>query len=243
MKANEYRGPDSRRVQQMFAGIAHRYDFLNHFLSISIDRHWRNLAVAKVRELIPSAAPSCLDVCSGTGDLAIALRRSLSAGVVATDFCHPMLTRAAEKERSVPNVEADALKLPFRDASFDALTIAFGLRNLEDPIRGLSEFHRLLRPQGAIVILEFSKPVVPVLRQAFGFYFRYILPRVGGVISGDAAAYHYLHDSVVKFPNQSELKELMRGVGFQNVAYQNLSGGIAALHWGTAHGFTDKVLG
>jgi len=234
MKANEYRGPDSRRVQQMFAGIAHRYDFLNHFLSVSIDRRWRNLAVAKVRELTSSDAPSCLDVCSGTGDLAIILRRALSAAVVATDFCHPMLARAAEKERSIQNVEADALKLPFRDTSFDALTIAFGLRNLEDPILGLSEFHRVLRPRGAIVILEFSKPVVPVLKQAFGLYFRYILPRVGGFISGDAAAYRYLHDSVVKFPNQNELKELMQAVGFQNVNYHNLSGGIAALHWGTA---------
>jgi demethylmenaquinone methyltransferase / 2-methoxy-6-polyprenyl-1,4-benzoquinol methylase len=234
MKANEYRGPDSRRVQQMFAGIAHRYDFLNHFLSISIDRHWRNFAVAKVRELIPSPSRLCLDVCSGTGDLAIALRHTLAATVVATDFCHPMLIRAAGKETSVPNVEADALKLPFRDGSFDALTIAFGLRNLEDPIGGLGEFRRLLRPGGAIVILEFSKPVIPVLREAFGLYFRHILPRVGGIISGDAHAYQYLHDSVVKFPNQKELMELMQAAGFQNVNYRNLSGGIAALHWGLA---------
>jgi demethylmenaquinone methyltransferase / 2-methoxy-6-polyprenyl-1,4-benzoquinol methylase len=232
MKANEYRGPDSRRVQQMFAGIAHRYDFLNHFLSISIDRRWRNLAVAKVRELVPSPSPSCLDVCSGTGDLAIALRRTLDARVVATDFCHPMLIRAAGKETSIPNVEADALKLPFRGGSFDVLTIAFGLRNLEDPIRGLSEFRRLLRPGGAVVILEFSKPVIPVFREAFGLYFRHILPRLGSVISGDAHAYQYLHDSVVKFPNQKELMELIRAAGFQNANYRNLSGGIAALHWG-----------
>jgi demethylmenaquinone methyltransferase / 2-methoxy-6-polyprenyl-1,4-benzoquinol methylase len=234
MKADEYRGPDSRRVQQMFAGIAHRYDFLNHFLSISIDKHWRNLAVNKVRELVPSASPACLDVCSGTGDLAIALRRHLHAGVVATDFCHPMLTRAAEKEISIPNVEADALKLPFRDGCFDAVTIAFGLRNLEDPVRGLSEFHRLLRSDGAVVILEFSKPVVPVFREVFGLYFRHILPRLGGIISGDASAYKYLHDSVVKFPNQKELMELMRTAGFRDVGYRNLSGGIAALHWGVA---------
>src|SRR6185369_13993895 len=230
----EYIGPDSGRVQQMFAGIAHRYDFLNHFLSISIDRHWRNLAVAKVRELIPSGSPSCLDVCSGTGDLAIALRRTLAATVIATDFCHPMLIRAAGKETSIPNVEADALKLPFRDGSFDALTIAFGLRNLEDPIHGLSEFHRLVRPGGALVILEFSKPVIPVFREAFELYFRHILPRLGGAISGDTRAYQYLHDSVVKFPNQKELMELMQAAGFQNVHYRNLSGGIAALHWGNS---------
>src|SRR5947208_14501646 len=100
MKANEHRGPDSRRVQQMFAGIAHRYDFLNHFLSISIDRHWRNLAVAKLRELVPSHSPSCLDVCSGTGDLAIALQRASAGRVIATDFCHPMLIGAVGKESS-----------------------------------------------------------------------------------------------------------------------------------------------
>jgi len=114
------------------------------------------------------------------------------------------------------------------------VTIAFGLRNLENPMHGLSEFHRLLRPRGAVVVLEFSKPVIPVFREVFGLYFRYILPRVGGVISGDAAAYRYLHDSVVKFPSQKELSELMRSVGFRNVNYRNLSGGIAALHWGVA---------
>jgi demethylmenaquinone methyltransferase/2-methoxy-6-polyprenyl-1,4-benzoquinol methylase len=235
MKANEYRGPDSRQVRQMFAGIAPRYDFLNHFLSASIDRRWRKIAVAKVRELLPpSSAATCLDVCSGTGDLAIALRRTLGHSVVATDFCHPMLTRAARKERAIPNVEADALSLPFRDQSFDAVTIAFGLRNLEDPVRGLSEIHRLLRPTGAAVILEFSKPVVPIFRNIFGFYFRYILPQLGAAISGDANAYQYLPDSVAKFPAQEELVELMRTVGFKNVGYRNLSGGIAALHWGMA---------
>lgn len=235
MKANEYRGPDSRRVQQMFAGIAPRYDFLNHFLSASIDRRWRKVAVAKVRELLPSSSTvTCLDVCSGTGDLAIALQRTLGHSVVATDFCHPMLTRAARKERAIPNVEADALSLPFRDQSFDAVTIAFGLRNLEDPVRGLSEIHRLLRPNGAAVILEFSKPVVPVFRNLFGFYFRYVLPRLGAAISGDATAYQYLPDSVARFPAQEELVELMRTVGYKNVGYRNLSGGIAALHWGMA---------
>jgi demethylmenaquinone methyltransferase / 2-methoxy-6-polyprenyl-1,4-benzoquinol methylase len=232
MKADEYHGPDSHRVREMFAGIAHRYDFLNHFLSVSIDKHWRRIAVAKVRELVATQNADCLDVCSGTGDLAIALRREFSAEVVATDFCHPMLVRAAGKEASIPNVEADALKLPFRDAAFDAVTIAFGLRNLESPVKGLREFKRLLRPNGVLVILEFSKPVVPVFREAFGLYFRHVLPRLGGFISGDGAAYRYLHDSVVEFPNQKELMELMQTAGFKKVGYRNLTGGIAALHWG-----------
>jgi demethylmenaquinone methyltransferase / 2-methoxy-6-polyprenyl-1,4-benzoquinol methylase len=227
-------GPDSRQVQEMFAGIAHRYDFLNHFLSASIDRRWRRVAVEKVHELIdPAASPVCLDLCSGTADLAIALHRGLKCDVVASDFCHPMLIRAAVKCAGlrVRNVEADALSLPFQDRSFDALTIAFGLRNLEDPVRGLNEMHRVLKPGGALVILEFSKPVTPLFKTAFNFYFRHILPKLGALISGDGNAYQYLPDSVGKFPDQEHLMELIRSSGFEDVGYENLSGGIAALHW------------
>ena len=235
MTERDYPGPDSRRVQQMFAGIAHRYDFLNHFLSASIDRHWRRIAVNTVRELAGSS-PSllCLDVCSGTGDLALALHRELRCDVVASDFCHPMLMRANAKVKGlrIRNVEADALNLPFSDGSFNALTIAFGLRNLEDPRRGLTEMRRVLKPGGALVILEFSKPVVPVFKHVFNFYFRHILPKLGAVISGDGAAYQYLPDSVRTFPSQEQLLQLMTSAGFGNVGYRNLSGGIAALHWG-----------
>src|SRR5438093_5796637 len=234
MTERDYRGPDSRRVQEMFAAIAHRYDFLNHFLSVSIDRRWRRLAVRKVAELTESAKPIlCLDVCSGTGDLALALNRALGCDVIASDFCHPMLSHARAKfgGRPVRNVEADTLSLPFADKSFDALTIAFGLRNLEDPLRGLTEMRRVLRPGGAMVILEFSKPVVPVLNQVFDFYFRYIVPKIGGLISGDGTAYEYLPDSVRRFPAQDEMLTLLRSSGFNAPAYRNLSGGIAALHW------------
>src|SRR6266852_2899580 len=174
MMGRDYLGPDSRRVQQMFAAIAHRYDFLNHFLSISVDRHWRNVAATKVRDLAGPSPALCLDACSGTGDLALALHRSLQTQVIASDFCHPMLIRAKEKfaGSNIRTIEADALQLPLADASFDALTIAFGLRNLEDLHRGLHEIHRVLKPGGAAVILEFSKPVVPVFSHAFNFYFR-----------------------------------------------------------------------
>jgi demethylmenaquinone methyltransferase / 2-methoxy-6-polyprenyl-1,4-benzoquinol methylase len=237
MTERDYGGPDSRRVQEMFAGIAHRYDFLNHFLSASVDYRWRRLAVAKVRELVGSAQLRvCLDLCSGTGDLAIALNRRLQCEVIASDFCHPMLTRATAKfgARAIRNVEADALCLPFREASFDALTIAFGLRNLEDPGRGLSEMRRIVRPGGAVVILEFSKPVVPGFSQLFNFYFRHILPTLGALVSGQSAAYQYLPDSVRKFPAQEELLQMLRAAGFTEPGYRNLSGGIAALHWGRA---------
>ena len=233
MTRRDYLGPDSRRIQQMFAGIAPRYDFLNHFLSIYIDRHWRRLAAARVRDLVGESPELCLDACCGTGDLAIALDRSMKTQVIASDFCHPMLTRAAQKAAGrVCAIEADALELPFTNASFNAVTIAFGLRNLQDRGAGLSEIHRVLKPGGAAVILEFSKPVVPVFRQIFEFYFSNVLPVVGSVVSGDATAYRYLHDSVREFPDQEQLLEMMRKAGFTDVGYQNLSGGIAALHWG-----------
>jgi demethylmenaquinone methyltransferase / 2-methoxy-6-polyprenyl-1,4-benzoquinol methylase len=231
----QYTGPESRRVQEMFAGIAHRYDFLNHFLSVSIDRHWRQVAVRKVQELLGNSRPAlCLDCCSGTGDLAVSLSKGLDCPVVAADFCHPMLTLALQKCQRLPvrNVEADALNLPFPDKSFDALTIAFGLRNLENPRRGLQEMRRVIRPRGALVILEFSKPIVPVIGSAFNFYFNHILPRIGAAISGDRKAYQYLPNSVQRFPAQIELAEWLRTAGLSDVGYRNLSGGIAALHWG-----------
>src|SRR2546428_13683319 len=120
MRERDYSGPDSRRVQQMFAGIAHRYDFLNHFLSLSVDRRWRNAAARKVRDLAGPTPPTCLDLCSGTGDLAIALQRPLQTQIIAFDFCHPMLTRARRKfgRRAICVVAADALHLPFPTSSF-----------------------------------------------------------------------------------------------------------------------------
>ena len=238
MKAKEYRGPDSQSVQRMFAGIAHRYDFLNHFLSASTDRYWRRMAVNKVRDLLATPASAlCLDACSGTGDLALSLHRRLGSRIIAADFCRPMLTRAKAKfasagtSRSIQNIEADALVLPFADSVFDAVTIAFGLRNLEIPHHGLRELFRVLKPGGVVVTLEFSKPVVPVLGFVFNAYFRYVLPHLGAAISGDDSAYRYLPESVRKFPAQAELAALMSSVGFQGVAYRNLTGGIAALHW------------
>jgi demethylmenaquinone methyltransferase / 2-methoxy-6-polyprenyl-1,4-benzoquinol methylase len=232
---SEYSGPDSRGVQEMFAAIAHRYDFLNHLLSVSIDRRWRHVTVNKIRELLAITLPGlCLDCCSGTADLAIALSGGLRCPVIASDFCHPMLTRAMQKCKTLPvrNVEADTLNLPLPDCAFDAVTIAFGLRNLQDPLRGLAELRRVLKPGGVLAVLEFSKPVVPLLGQVFNIYFHHILPRLGAAISGDGKAYHYLPDSVRRFPAQEELAEWLRAVGFADVSYRNLSGGIAALHWG-----------
>ncbi len=232
-------GPDGNTVQQMFAEIAPRYDFLNHFLSASIDRRWRRIAVAKAGESISVAdSPLALDLCSGTGDLAMELHNRLHVPVVASDFCHPMLVRSLAKMRnahiqdSTPVIEADSLSLPFADRTFDVTTVAFGLRNLQNPVHGLDEMKRVLKPGGTAIILEFSRPVVPVFRELFEFYFHHILPRLGAWISGQGIAYSYLPASVRRFPSQRELARIMESVGFMSVGYRNLSGGIAALHWG-----------
>jgi len=223
----------------MFAEIAPRYDFLNHFLSISIDRRWRKVAVARAGACLKGKTqPICLDLCSGTGDLAIEMNRGLNVPVVASDFCHPMLIRGLQKVRNVgrdgfiPVIEADSLVLPFANDTFDVATVAFGLRNLEDAKEGLVEMKRVLKPDGGAIVLEFSRPVVPVFRQLFEFYFHHVLPHLGALISGQNSAYRYLPTSVRRFPPQRELAAMMESVGFKNVGYRNLSGGIAALHWG-----------
>lgn len=220
----------------MFAGIADRYDLLNHLLSGNIDRRWRRLVAEKLRPSLRVGA-SVLDVACGTGDLAIVLAEKCGARVVGVDFCRPMLEIAARKSgnfsRAIPFVEGDALRLPFADESFDAATIAFGLRNLSDVGGGLAELQRVLKPGGRLAVLEFSRPVVPGFRKLFQFYFSRLLPRVGGLVSGSRGAYEYLPDSVSKFPDQERLATLMRDKGLVDVEYRNLTGGIAALHSGT----------
>lgn len=223
----------ARRVRKMFAGIAGRYDLLNHLLSGNTDTRWRRLVAA---ELAPSLGEGArvLDVACGTGDLALALAGAGRATITGIDFCRPMLELATRKAASaaekIPFVEGDALRLPFADATFDVVTIAFGLRNLAGVEEGLRELRRVLKPDGRIAILEFSRPVVPGFSALFQFYFRQILPRIGGFVSGSRGAYEYLHDSVRQFPDQQRLAAMMREVGFDEVRYRNLTGGIAALH-------------
>ena len=158
----------------------------------------------------------------------------VQARITGVDFCRPMLElatrKAATNGESIPFIEGDALGLPFADESFDVVTIAFGLRNLAGVEDGLRELRRVLKPSGRIAILEFSRPVVPGFRGLFQFYFRQVLPRIGGLISGSRGAYEYLPDSVSRFPDQQRLADMMREVGYEEVAYRNLTGGIAALH-------------
>jgi len=230
-------GDHARRVREMFAGIAGRYDFLNHLLSGNTDKRWRRLVAKELKNSLASSGMSVLDVACGTGDLSLAIARETSACVIGTDFCRPMLSiasrKTAESDFFIPFVEGDALALPFADKSFDAVSIAFGLRNLASFEGGLSELYRVLKPNGRAAILEFSTPIIPGFRQLFNFYFNRILPNIGGVVSGKKSAYVYLHDSVQKFPNQKELAKMMRETGFEDVTYKNLTGGIAALHLGT----------
>ena len=221
------------RVREMFGSIAKRYDLLNHLLSGNIDKRWRRIVARRVRERLSSSSSRILDVACGTGDLSLTLFEITGAGVVGTDFCRPMLAIAAGKTSGrVRLIEGDALDLPFRDGTFDAVTIAFGLRNLANVESGLAELARVLKPGGWVAVLEFSRPANAMLRPLFNLYFRRVLPWLGGVVSGSRSAYTYLPASVQKFPDQSQLSLLMEQAGLDQVGYENLTGGIAALHMG-----------
>lgn len=224
----------SAAVRQMFAAIAGRYDLLNHLLSLNIDRRWRRRVRAEIAEVLEIEGAIVLDVACGTGDLSIELARHARARVIGTDFCRPMIERARIKssELQLPYVEADAMRLPVGDETFDAVTIAFGLRNLSDTTDGLRELYRVLKPHGKLVVLEFSSPIVPGFRQLFNFYFNSVLPAIGGLVSGSRSAYTYLPNSVSRFPDQKALASLLRETGFKNVSFRNLTGGVAAIHTG-----------
>jgi demethylmenaquinone methyltransferase/2-methoxy-6-polyprenyl-1,4-benzoquinol methylase len=216
----------------MFGRIAGRYDLLNHLLSGNVDKRWRQVVAKRVREELSGDA-LILDVACGTGDLSLSLFESTGARVVGTDFCRPMLSIAAGKlPRQITLVEGDALSLPFKEGTFDVVTIAFGLRNLSDISSGLKELRRILKPKGRVAVLEFSRPSNSVLRMLFGIYFRNLLPLLGGIISGSRSAYIYLPSSVAQFPDQQQLAGLIEQAGFDRVSYENLTGGIAALHLG-----------
>lgn len=229
-------GPGSKaaRVRSMFAEIAPRYDFLNHALSLNVDRRWRRFVIKKVADRLKRPGALALDLCCGTADLSLELGEL--APTLGVDFCHPMLQLGIKKLRRVARpidlVEGDALRVPFADSMFDVVTVAFGLRNLDGTEAGLREIHRLLKPGGRGAVLEFSSPQVPGFRTLFHFYFTRLLPRIGNAVSGSSFAYQYLADSVQAFPDQRELATLMRAVGFSDVRYYNLFGGVASLHLG-----------
>ena len=221
----------ARRVREMFARISPRYDLLNHLLSGHDDKRWRR---KDVKKLTPMLAPGALllDVACGTGDLSIEFFEQTKARIVGIDFCRPMLELAQRKTRDIPFVEGDALRLPFADETFDAITIGFGLRNLASVQSGLSELRRALKPNGWLAILEFSQPAGTGMRSLVSFYYAGVLPLIGGWLSGSRSAYEYLPDSISHFPNQEKLAAMMREAGFAQVEFENLTGGVAALHIG-----------
>lgn len=223
-------------VERMFSAIAPRYDFLNWLLSAGRDRVWRRQAVRAA--VLPSQG-RLLDVCTGTADLALeAARQFPGAQVVGVDFSRPMIALGRAKVERAHLTDrirlevAPAETLPFLDESFDAVTVAFGLRNIPDRERGLREMARVLKAGRRAVVLEFTTPPGRLFRGVYLWYFHRVLPRIGGLISGHPSAYAYLPASVTDFPSPEDLSTLMRKIGFTEVSYRFLTMGIAAIHVG-----------
>jgi demethylmenaquinone methyltransferase/2-methoxy-6-polyprenyl-1,4-benzoquinol methylase len=234
----------SAHVKKMFSRIAPRYDFLNHLLSLSVDRIWRRRAASKFQRVLRRTNARVLDLCCGTGDLTFAMERvrmkalrdrgAYRIPMVGSDFAQPMLDRAREKgrrhHRAAVFVASDALRLPFPDACFDLVTTAFGFRNLANYENGLREIARVLKPDGQVGILEFSEPKGGPVAGLFRLYFRHVLPNVGGIISGSKEAYRYLPASVAKFPSRTELAAMMKNLGFIDVRIYSWNFGCVVLH-------------
>ncbi len=224
------------RVRAMFASIAGRYDLLNHLLSLNIDKSWRAFTI---RKLSPVAGQRILDVCTGTGDLALGFASAApGATVVGLDFCPEMLDIARQKNQRASNQvefgDGDATKLPVESNAFDIVTCAFGLRNVSDTVGGIDEMVRAAKSGGKVGILEFSKPRVSFLRWCYLAYFKYLLPRIGqSVAKNDHGAYEYLPASVLAFPDGPEMIELLGKRGLKDVVGYPLTFGIATLYVGT----------
>ncbi len=228
-----------QRVQQMFGEIAPRYDLMNHLLSMNVDRYWRWRTVRLVR---PSGSLPILDVCTGTGDLALAFRRQTRGRVpvIATDFCAEMLAIGEQKKRragfngELTFMEADTQRLPFDDNHFQIVSVAFGLRNVADTDAGLREMTRVCAPGGRVAVLEFTMPSRQPMRSLYGWYFRHVLPRIGRIFAGNSHdAYSYLPESVGEFPSGEQLAGRMRDAGLSRVDLYPLTFGIATLYVGT----------
>ncbi len=226
------------RVRRMFGEIAGRYDFLNHLLSLNVDRYWR---WRTVRTVAPKSGDRILDVCTGTGDLALAYHKATKgeAEIVGADFCHEMLALGHQKGMKaragdrLTFIEADTQSLPFPSDRFNIVTVAFGLRNVADTDAGLAEMTRVCSPGGHVAVLEFSSPEWQPFKGIYSWYFRNVLPRIGQMLARNAeSAYIYLPESVGEFPQGEALAERMRRTGLTEVSYRPLTLGVATLYVG-----------
>lgn len=231
----EAEGTKKEQVARMFDNISHRYDFLNHFLSLGIDKGWRKKAIGYLRSYQPKLI---LDVATGTGDFAIQALSLNPDKVVGVDISEGMLTVGRKKieqrglQAKIELLSGDSEKLPFEDNSFDAVTVAFGVRNFENLEKGLTEIHRVLKPHGRLVVLEFSKPTRFPFKQIYRFYFKYVLPRVGNWLSKDKAAYTYLPESVDAFPYGNAFLNVLTQLKFTETNARPLTFGISTIYTG-----------
>jgi demethylmenaquinone methyltransferase/2-methoxy-6-polyprenyl-1,4-benzoquinol methylase len=227
---------DKSAIGSMFNDIAFRYDFLNHLLSFGIDRIWRRKAIAVISETHRN--PKILDIATGTADLAIAAMKLDPLHITGIDISPKMIESGKEKiqkkgfTEKIDIIEGDSENIPFGDGTFDVAMVAFGVRNISDRLKGLSEMSRVLNQKGMIMVLEFSRPEHFPLRQLYHFYFRIILPVIGRLISGNRIAFSYLPDSVMEFPDNEKFMDLMRSAGFHRIGYRKLTGGIACIYTG-----------
>ena len=233
---NKEESSKKEEVAEMFNNISKRYDFLNHFLSLGIDRIWRKKAIKKLRKISPKRI---LDIATGTGDFAIAALELNPEEIVGVDISQGMLDVGIEKMKKknydhiIKMQLGDSENLPFETNYFDALTVGFGVRNYENLEKGLADMLRVLRPDGMAVILEFSKPKKFPIKQLFGFYSKRLIPFFGKLISKDKRAYAYLPESVEAFPEGEAFKAIMEKVGYKNIESKLVSGGIATIYSGT----------
>ena len=230
------------RVREMFGQIAGKYDFLNHLLSLNVDRYWR---WRTVRSVPPKRGMKILDMCTGTGDLAFAYHKAArgQAQIIGADFCFEMLAIARQKGKKaganevVTFIEADAMNVPLGDDQFDIVSVAFGLRNVAETDAGLAEMVRVCKPGGRVVVLEFSTPQWQPFKAIYGWYFRNVLPKIGQMLARNAqSAYSYLPESVGEFPQDEQLVEMMEAAGLGDVTFQSLTLGVATLYVGTKAG-------
>ena len=226
----------AEQVAEMFDKIAGKYDFLNHFLSAGIDIGWRKKAI---RELQSIQSPILLDVATGTGDVAILAHKMLKPkNIVGIDISTGMLKIGNDKlvklglNNVIKLVKGDSETILFNDNTFDAATVAFGVRNFEHLEQGLSEIQRVLKPNGKLVILEFSQPKLPLIKQFYQFYLNIVAPGIGRMISKDKDAYRYLNDSVQKFPEGNNFVSILKKLGYKNASCKKLSFGIASIYCG-----------